>query len=743
MPNSNSAIEDQGKLSSPIGTVQTVSRTVSYSAARHRTLSLWIIGLLTFVGIAAAQLLPALISREGALKVGDVAPRDIRAISRTNFVSEVETNRQAELASAAVAPIYTPPDAQIARRQLNLARETLDKIGQIRTNKQTDDGERLRQLTGLPNLPLNENAARAILKLDDARWQVIDSRIVSILDELLRSSIRTDNIDSVKARVPSMISLIFGTDEASLMTGIVSALLVPNTSFDTVATNAARQRARAQVKPVERTFEPNQIVVRGGEIIGQADLEALNKLNLTGAAVTWLDVLIVIAISAFTVLVCGLSLARSSYRLRLRSITLSALLFIGALFLTRWLVPGRQFLPYILPLASVGMVITVWSGELMGIASAAMLAVLAGMNSDKPIELAAVYAAAGVITVLALRRPERTTDFVRAGLIAALGQLLVVAIFSAQAWTTDGDWLAWLTKQMVALAGCLISVALAPILLYLAGWLFGMITPLQLMELARPSHPAIQRLLHEAPGTYHHSLMVANLAEHGAESIEADSLLTRVGAYYHDIGKLKQPFMFIENQMGSANPHDELTPLESAHVLHEHVTEGLRLARRYHLPLEVRAFIAEHHGTTRTGAAYARAVKANNNELVDDAPYRYPGPRPQSRETALLMLADSCEALVRAKRPATLEDADQIVRRLFEDRMSDHQLDEANLTLREIELIRLSFIDTLRGSFHARVDYPEVGAKNDNTATKSARKPLSETSKPASFSPDWEQVTLS
>jgi putative nucleotidyltransferase with HDIG domain len=208
--------------------------------------------------------------------------------------------------------------------------------------------------------------------------------------------------------------------------------------------------------------------------------------------------------------------------------------------------------------------------------------------------------------------------------------------------------------------------------------------------------------------------MLANLAEQAAEHIGADSLLTRVGAYYHDIGKTIHPYFFIENQLEGMNVHDQLDPQTSSRILQNHVTDGLDLARKYHLPSSIRAFIAEHHGTTKTGYQYARATQASS-EPVDDAPYRYPGPRPQTRESALVMLADGCEAAVRARRPTAVEDTDAMIRKVISERIADHQLDLTGLTLQDLEIIRQSFLDTLRGAYHPRIEYPELGKQQKKT----------------------------
>jgi putative nucleotidyltransferase with HDIG domain len=218
------------------------------------------------------------------------------------------------------------------------------------------------------------------------------------------------------------------------------------------------------------------------------------------------------------------------------------------------------------------------------------------------------------------------------------------------------------------------------------------------------SQPLLLRLQDEAPSTFQHSVIVANLAEKGAHTIGADALLARVGCYYHDIGKLARPGFFIENQLGGANPHDALDPADSARIISDHVRDGLNLARNYKLPERVARFIPEHHGTRMVAYFYRRAAEENPEVDIDD--FRYPGPRPQSRETAIAMLADSCEATVRSNPDHSSERIGEIVDDIFNERLSEGQLDESNLTLNNIRALAASFKSTLRAIYHPRVEYP-------------------------------------
>jgi cyclic-di-AMP phosphodiesterase PgpH len=227
--------------------------------------------------------------------------------------------------------------------------------------------------------------------------------------------------------------------------------------------------------------------------------------------------------------------------------------------------------------------------------------------------------------------------------------------------------------------------------------------------LSQPSHPLLRQLLLKAPGTYHHTLMIANLAEEAAERIGANALLTRVGAFYHDIGKIRRPHFFTENQMGGPNHHDGLDPQTSADIIRGHVLKGLELARQYRLPSRVQAFISEHHGDAFISFMYQKAVEAAGGDAsqVEERRFRYAGPKPQSKETALVMLADTTEAISKSKRPSSVEELKELVDYAIKLRMEQGQLDQCDLTLRDLEIVRQSFVDTLKGLYHTRVEYPE------------------------------------
>jgi cyclic-di-AMP phosphodiesterase PgpH len=235
---------------------------------------------------------------------------------------------------------------------------------------------------------------------------------------------------------------------------------------------------------------------------------------------------------------------------------------------------------------------------------------------------------------------------------------------------------------------------------------FGILSTMRLIELSNPNHPLLRKILMEAPGTYHHSVMVANLAESACEAIGANGLLARVGSYYHDIGKTRRPNFYIENQMHLENPHDRLPPDKSANIIIAHVTDGSNILKKYHMPKEIIDIAEQHHGTTLLKVFYHKAIQGDTEIKEED--YRYPGPKAQTKESAVVGIADSVEAAVRSLSHPTPELIESLVKKIVADRLQDGQLNECDITIKEIETVSHALCETLKGIFHSRIEYPEM-----------------------------------
>jgi putative nucleotidyltransferase with HDIG domain len=390
-------------------------------------------------------------------------------------------------------------------------------------------------------------------------------------------------------------------------------------------------------------------------------------------------------------------------------VSLFILLFIGLAWM---IVPNSRFL-YLLPTATLSIILAALTGLHFSMLVTVLVGLVVGYIAGGSLELAVYAMMGGLMGILSLKgQTAHVNRLWRAGVYVALANITVVLIFHLPEAGAEAREL--IRLMTMGITNGILAASLTLTGFFLLDNLLGITTSLRLLDLAQLTHPLLQELLKVALGTYDHTLKVSNLAEQAAERIGADTLLTQVGAYYHDIGKMTQPHFFVENQLDGNNDHDKLDPQTSARIIINHVKEGLKLARKYRLPREVQAFIAEHHGTTLVQYFYHRACKqASAPADVNEAKFRYPGPKPQRKETAIVMLADSCESAARAARPATPEAFDQLVRQIIKDKLEDGQLSECDLTIHDLELIRQTFVEIFHGTLHHRLEYPAEKKQNE------------------------------
>jgi len=663
--------------------------------------------LATVTGLVMVQ--PLLPTDQVILEVGDVAPDTIPAPYTLSYDSAIRREEERESASSSVNPIYTSPEGDLARQQLERAREVLDYLGSVRADPLASTAQKRAWVLAVPELSsLSSAVIDSMLAVSDQSWDRLQLETLDVIGEVMRQEIREGEINHVRGEVPRMIGLDLSDAEAAVAAALTQSFVISNSFLDPEATAAAQAAARENVGPVARRFEEGQVIVRQGDRVRALDIEALDQYNLRQPRTQWTDIVVSGVLAILGVTVFYLYLGRFSPTVVWKGQQPSLLVLLTTVFVlgSGLMVPAGGVLRYLAPVPALGMLLTATLGRHAGVAAAVFLGVLTGLIADGSLDMTIYATTGGLIAALALDRVERIGEMFKAGAFVALTHLSVLGVFHL---AEDGA----LPTELIAsgLAGVVnggISASLALGVLFLIGPLFDIVTTMRLIELSRPEHPLLQRMLREAPATYHHSLMVANLAEQAAEAIEANALLTRVGAYYHDIGKIARPYFFSENQTEGLNPHDRLDPETSAEVIIGHVTDGIKLGRRYRLPSRVRAFIPEHHGGSRVSFLYQKAAQLAGSEvLVNEENFRYPGKKPQSRETALVMLADGCEAAVRSARPESGKEVAGIVDGIIDQRVEDGQLNESGLTLQDVEAIRRVFASALKGTFHPRIKYPE------------------------------------
>ncbi len=643
------------------------------------------------------------------LSEGDVAPQDLRAPRSIQYSSEVLTEAARTAAERAVAPIYNPPDTAIARTQNETLNSIMGSIYTIRLNQTATIEEKLTGISTIKGLTLQPASMNAILSLTDTRWELVQTEAFKLLEQAMQNPVRTEDLPSVRQNLSSQVSFNLTEQEASLAVEIVSPLVIANSFYSPQLTDAARQAAREAIEPVTQSFIAGQTVVTHGQVITAVDLEALTALGLVtpnNPAYNFLGAAALVVLSA---IFAGLYFFRGKPAAisDLRSQILLALLFAIFLVGARITNPNRTIVPYLFPVPAFALLVSALFGMERGLVFGLLMSLLAAYGMPDGLGLLPYYTLSSLCGVLALGQARRVGQFMYAGLAIAFAGAAMIAAYRLP--FTDLDWIGMATLMGAAVFTGIASTSIALPLQYLLAQFLGLTTALQLLEISRPDSPLLNYFLQHAPGTYQHSLQVANLAERAGECIQADTLLLRVGSLFHDVGKSSNPLFFIENQPpNQIDSHDDLVPEISAEAIIRHVDDGVKLARKFRLPRRLFDFITEHHGTLVTRYQYNLALKAAKGDAskVDESKFRYPGPSPRSKETAVLMLADGVEARARAERPHTDDEVRDIVRNVIERCQKDGQLEDTPLSQRDLARISESFIDTLRVTYHPRLEYP-------------------------------------
>ncbi len=685
--------------------VRTIDRFFNQSPFRRL-----IAVVLVSVAVFLALTLPvSLRSTPAQLNAGDVAVQDIRSPREFRYESEILTSQARDEAEKSVSPVYLPADPAISRKQIERLRAILSYINSVRQDSFASLPQQIQDIQAIEEMAFSAETARTIVTIDDEDWNLIQQESLALLEQVMRSPIRDDQVPSIRRNIFPQISFDFSENEAAVIAELVSQLIVANSLFSNELTSEAIIAARDSVPPITKTYAAGEIIISSGELIDPLRLEALALLGYTeprnrlgefaAAGIS------VIAVMVFNVLY--LRRRRATFGKSIDGLSILVVFFLIFLFSARYIIPNHAIIPYLFPLAAFGLTISTLYNYEIGLALTFSLSLLSSVNHPLMGELLVYYYLPAAVAIFILGRGRRITIFFIAGLGLALsGSVLVIA---SRIFSSFLDMAGAATLVGAALVNGFGSVSLALILQYFLAQLLGKTTALQLMDLSRPDHPLLQELLINAPGSYQHSLLVANLAEQAAKEINCDALITRVGALYHDIGKSVNPSFFIENQMPhQIDTHDDLDPLVASSTITQHVDDGLRLARKYRLPPQIQAFIVEHHGTTMTWYQYEQARQsAQNPDEVDADLYKYAGNPPASKETAILMLADGCEARVRAEAPENSEKIFRVITESIQSYMSQGQLDHTSLTLNDLRLIARSFTRTLQNTYHQRVKYPE------------------------------------
>ena len=586
-------------------------------STRIRILQFSLIVAVSIVSFAALTLPIGLRTSTQALDIGEVAQVTLQSPRDISYVSDIRTGEARKGAESAVQLVYTAPDPAIARQQIERLSTAMQYITSVRDTPDVTNEQRTANLVELSDVRLQLETIDYVISMSTSRWEIVQAESLRVLEQIMRRAIYEEKVEATQAGIASSVSLTLNEQQSDLVTELVTAFVVPNSFYSEELTTAARAAARDAVRPIVQTYKTGETIVPAGKIITPADLEAFQQLGMISPGQRWEDMLgaaAVVILSAVFIPMYFYRRKRTAVMNDPRSIVVIALVFIIFLVGAR-LFTNRTLAPYGYPLQAAGLLITTLFGLETGFVIIIPLCLLASYGLSNTLDLAPYYLISSLIGLLALGPARRFWGFVRAGIAVALSGLAVLLAYRLPFFSPD--WLGVVQfVGVVAFAG-FAAASVTLLLQYLLAQSLGLTTALQLLDISRPDYPLLQFFLRAAPGTYQHSLQVANLAEQAAEKIGADPLLTRVGAQFHDIGKALNPTFFIENQIpGNVNTHQDIAPEESSATIIRHVTDGIALAKKHRLPRRLHDFILEHHGTLITLYQYTQAMDAAGGDAT-------------------------------------------------------------------------------------------------------------------------------
>jgi len=549
---------------------------------------------------------------------------------------------------------------------------------------------------------LNEDELKILAGMEDVDLRLTENYSYDILKTILRSEVTDENIISKKQAVTDYFVAIEQIEDSvkPVIEKIVRFHVVHNSHLDEAATQTAIENAQ---NLVERVIIPNgTVLVTEGNVLDEKNYIILNELGLNDLH-TFEQNIPLLSMDALMILMLALMYyVVRYYSLRSHKSIKMIYLNFTIVALTYLLVFGLKNLSmYLIPFATIAMIISLVDDFSSGIVYSFFGTILFSVVFSVPVALAAMVILGCMVSAIMVSKVHQRGRIFLAGLaVSAINALIIISYLSIGKASSVDMLEAVLMGMFSGVLCSVLTIGSLPI------WetLFRVLTPLRLLELSNPNHPLMKKLLLEAPGTYHHSIMVANLSEAAVHDIGGNAIMARVGAYFHDVGKIEKPFFYVENQFDN-NPHDQLVPMVSAKIIKEHVSKGANLGKQYKLPKEIIGFIEEHHGTTMIKYFYHKATENLESGVeIDAGAYTYDGPSPRSKETAVVMLADCVEAAVRSMKQG---DAKALISKIIDDKIKSHQLDDSGLTFGDVEIIKKSFYSNLSSAFHERIEYPE------------------------------------
>ncbi|MDS1029457.1 HDIG domain-containing protein [Bacillota bacterium LX-D] len=674
--------------------------------------------LFLFYFVATLILGTSLLPRSLEVAANQPSPRAFFSRQSIDYESEVLTEQARDRAAKDVAPVLKVDQSAIADMEYAI-HNNFAKIREIRLLQGVNEDQKVIKVKNSLGFAMTDSAARTLLETDNNTLNYLEKQAIQILDKIMESGVQQAALPVAKENISKEIELL-AIDQIyqDALKEIYKGVTLKETLInDPVSTAQKREEARAQVEPVRVTIKQGEKIAGEGDILTPAKIEALQQLGLLRTSTSFTNFFGVALLVLVTCILIVVFLRQyykdilhsESHQLLLALLLVLGLIIIKILSSFSGTSDAMALIGYLVPASAITMLIAILLGTKLAIFSAFILGLYTGVLNGYQFQFVVAVIIGGITGVFSVSRLSQRGDLMKAALYVMLANTMTALAL--------GMMLNYSLYRMAiaisfALANGLLSSVAAIGTLPFLETVFDITTSVKLLELSDANQPLLRRLLLEAPGTYHHSVLVGNLAEGAADAVGANSILARVGAYYHDIGKIRRPYFFIENQINSENPHDKLTPTLSTLIITSHIKDGLELAKESKLPKVIVDIIAQHHGTNLISFFYNKALEniaADNDksETVNEEDFRYEGPKPKSKEAAIVMLADAVEAGVRSLKNPTPGRMEGFIRKVIKDKLDDGQLEECELTFRELDTIAQSFLLVLNGIFHSRIEYPD------------------------------------
>ncbi len=681
-----------------------------------RQILLWI----GFILLTTLLIIARTVTGFYTISAGEISSQDFyHEGSSITYISEVKTAEAKAAVESQMEKLY-----KLDETANTAAMDTLNDLAVSLTAIQNDETE---DKTALYQEVLGEDytesVAPALEAVDGKTIEGLAADLGGILQDDYAPGVTDEELDDFEALLEEEISGgSYSQNEQVILHLFVQTLsLGANSLYDETATKAVLEARLSEVKPVQVTVKPGQLVVQKGTVITEEQMEMLTKTGLleqVKSPLYYLAVLGYVFVIYFLIfLYCRKFF--SFYAFDRRGILILGIMINGFLLVAQLIMilsgslSGSLYttLGYLLPLPAMAIITTTLMDQKFSyfvVVSLLLFLALMAMNQVQYLLVALVGALFSIYLVGRVRERYHLVSF--GFYIGVLNALMIMLIGAIGEQTAETIGLGVMIGLISGFLSAVLAVGFIPVL----EKHFGLSTPMKLMELANPGHPLIKRLMTEAPGTYYHSILVGNLAEAAADSIDADSLLVRVASYFHDIGKLERPQYFVENQEGIASPHDKLSPSLSTLIITSHVKDGVELAKEYDLPEGVISIIREHHGDSILKYFYCKAKEGEKGEAVRMEDFKYPCPKPQTKESAIIMMADSVQAALQSAHNLSKGQVEAKVHEIIQGKLTEGQFEECNLTFRDLHKVQEAFVGVYEGLAHFRIEYPNLPEfKND------------------------------